>query len=535
MNTTQHCLMAIITLCVSFGHAQLACSQDEDEKKLESTVEAPPLTRSLGSTLGGAYFVDEELVKRHEALKTRLVQIREEIAAGRTTGDAAMSTLAAIEAESQQLRADLEENKVLVAAFQVYSKTTEQTFPLGEERLIIVTGDHVVVRGWEGPGVKCVIQKTIVAKEQPAESEFDAIQVKHELTVAEDKVGLTKEQRDEQERKFLASEDGRKLTQEQLAQRKKLVDEIHQSFDDYKVFQGRQVNSIQLAGLSHQEGNRNLTMRINSPNGGGMVASQWQRHATMTIHVPACRAIALRGCLAGLDVEGVSGDLVLTTHDSKDRNYDGSFTVRGVQGNVNIYQVPVRKLSKVNGDVRLVATDEFVNSGTHHENNTRTYSSYETHTTEIDHVEGDLQATFLRTDLRLSDIKGALDVVNHYGPTQLTLTEADPERTHRLVSESGNINIYGPADVLEKTPMYAHTQCGRLHTNLSREVLNEVNFSSGRPQMGWNGFVTPSKERFDFARFERPFAALENRERTAGLDLISHAGTISILSLEKAE
>ena len=536
MNTKQRCPIAMAALCFCVGFAQAGVPQDDDEKKnLESTVVAPPFTRSMGSTLGGAYFVDEELFKRYEALKTRLVQIREEIALGRTGGDAAMNTLAAIEAESKRLRADLEKKKVLVAAFQVFSKKTEQTFSLGEERLVIITGDHVIVRGWEGPGIKCVVEKVIVAKEQPAASEFDAIQVKHELTVAEDKIGLTRQKRDEQEREFLASEHGRKLTEEQLAERKKFVDELHHSYDDYLAFQGRKVNSIQLVGLRYQEGNRNLTMRINSPEGGGLVSIQWQRHATMTVFVPACKTLAVRGCLAGLDVKAVKGDLVLTTHDSKDRRYDGSFTVRDVKGNVTIDQVPVRELSTVSGNVRFTETDEFVNSGTHHENNTRTHSSYETQTTQIDHIGGDLQATFLRTNLRLSAIKGVLDVVNRYGTTHLTVMNADPERAHRIVSESGKINVDGPANVLEKTPIYAHTQCGRLHTNLSRDILDDVSFSGGRPRKGWHGFVTPSKDRFDFAKFERPAAALENRKRAAGLDLISHAGTVSILSIEETE
>jgi len=522
--------MAMAAFCFFVGFAQLGVAQDDDEKKLESTVVAPPSTRSMGSTLGGAYFVDEELLDRYEALKTQLVQIREEIALGRTSRDVAMMTLAAIEAQSKRLRAELEKKKVLVAAFQVYSKKTEQTFPLGEERLIIVTGDHVIVRGWEGPGIKCVVEKVIVAKEQPEDSEFDAIRVKHELTVAEDKVGLTRQKRDEGEQEFLASEHGRGLTEEQLAERKKLVDEIHHSYDDYLAFQGRKANSIELVGLSSQEGNRNLTMRINSPKGRKLVQGQWQRHATMTVYVPACKALALRGCLVGLDVKAVKGDLVLTTHDSKHCKYDGSFTVRGVQGNVTIDQVPVRELSTVSGNVRFTATWEFANSGTRHEKGTRTTSSYETHTTQIYHIDGDLQAAFLRTNLRLTAINGVLDVVNHYGTTHLTVMNADPERAHRIVSESGKINVDGPAHVLEKTPIYAHTQCGRLHTNLSRDILDDVGFSTGHPRKGWHGFVTPSKRPFDLAKFERPAAALENRKRAAGLDLISHAGTVSILS-----
>jgi len=513
------------------GFAQAGAAQDNDEKKeLESTVVAPPSMRNMESTLGGAYFVDQELLDRYEALKTQLVQIREDIALGTTSRDVAMMTLAAIEAQSKRLRADLEEKKVLVAAFQVYSKKTEQVFPLGEERLVIVTGDHVIVRGWDGPGIKCVIEKVIVAKEQPEDSEFDAIRVKHELTVAEDKVGKTRQKWDEQEQEFLASEHGRGLTEEQLAERKKSVDEIYHCYDDYVALQGRKANSIELVGLSHQEGNRNLTMRINSPQGHKLVQGQWQRHATMTVYVPACKVLALRGCLVGLDVKEVKGDLLLTTHGSKNRKYDGSFTVRDVQGNVTINQVPVRELSMVSGNVRFTATWEFVNSGTGHRRGTRTMSPYETRTTQIYRIDGDLQAAFLRTDLRLAAINGALDVVNHYGTTHLTVINADPERAHRIVSESGEISVDGPARVLEKTPIYAHTQCGRLHTNLSRNILDDVSFSTGRPKRGWHGFVTPYKIHAGFEKFDRPAAALENRTRAAGLDLISHAGTISILS-----
>jgi hypothetical protein len=81
----------------------------------------------------------------------------------------------------------------------------------------------------------------------------------------------------------------------------------------------------------------------------------------MTVYVPPCEALAVRGSLVGLDVQDVVCDLVLTTHDSRDRKYDGSFAVSGVTGNVTINQVPVRTLSQVTGNVRFVATNEFVN------------------------------------------------------------------------------------------------------------------------------------------------------------------------------
>lgn len=296
-------------------------------------------------------------------------------------------------------------NVVLVSySFSVANPTVE--------RFVIITGDNVIIKGWEGPGIRCVTEKIIVAKEQPGDAEFDAIQVKHELGTAEDLIGLTSEQRDKQEEEYVRSEAGRKLSEEQKSRRKNVVDRIHSSYDKYLAFQVRECNIIQLSGLTHDEGNRNLTLRINSPDGSRTLSSQWQRHATMTVYLPACKSVAVRGCLVGLDIQDVECDLVLTADGSRDRDYQGFFEVSGVKGSVKIDQVSVRRLPEVTGNVNISATNEFVNSGTHHENDTRTFATYKTHTTDINHISGDLKAVFLRTELRLNAIGGMIDVIN---------------------------------------------------------------------------------------------------------------------------
>ena len=73
------------------------------------------------------------------------------------------------------------------------------------------------------------------------------------------------------------------------------------------------------------------------------------------------------------------------------------------------------------------------------------------------------------------------------------------------------------------------TSRGRLYTNIARKILDDVSFSTGYPRIGWHGLVTPSKDRFDFGKFERPASALENKKRNAGWDRISRGGKISIL------
>ncbi len=518
------CLMT----CLAWGTVSALPAQDaEDEHK--STVFAPPKTRSMGDALGGAYFVDEALFQQHRNQQSKVEELQTKVDAGNVNPAVAEALDVAI-LELERLKAEMEQRKVLVRAYDVFTRKSEQVFELGDEQLVIITGDDVTVRGWKGPGIKCVLEKKILAKQAPDDAAFDAIHVHHELAHNQSMVGLTRRQRDLDEQRFLASEDGQKLNPEQLANRKKFVDRIHHSFDDYLAFQGKHANTLQLKGLDFREGNRNLTLRINSPDGGAMLSSEWQRHANLTVYVPPCKSLAVRGCQVKLDIQALQCDLVLTTHDSRDRDYEGSFIVRGVKGNVIISQVPVRKLSLVTGNVHFTATNEFVNSGTGHRNRTRSFAPYATHATEIEHVDGDVHATFLRTQLKLSAIKGSLDVTNRFGSTELTWSAVDSDRNHRVVSQSGMIRVQGPDGVLKKTPIYAYTECGRLHTNIDREILDDVSFSTGRPRRGWHGFITPSKDRFDISKFERPQAVLENTARKPGLDVLSHAGEVSIVT-----
>ncbi len=504
---------------------------DEADEALRSEVQAPANTVQVSSTLGGSYFVGKALVERSKTLQAQLVDVRSQIQAGELTSEVALRRLATIELAIKTIRAAIEEQKVLVSAFNLYSQTQEEVFPLGAQQLVIITGDKVKLRGWDGDGIKCVLEKVILAKDRPDDEEFDAMEISHELRVASDLVGQTEEQRAQREREFLASEDGKKLTEKQRAFRKQLQDRISAENEKYIPFQGKKCNLLEMKGLTGPEGNRQLSLNITSPGGGESHSSQWQRHASLTVFVPRCNSIAIRGCLAGLDIAEVQANLLLTTNGSRERDYEGSFEVANIDGNVVVDQAPVRKLVGVNGNVRFQATDEFVNSGTRHENGLRTAYSFRMQATEISSVSGNLTAWFLRTDLSLRDIRGSLDVRNEFGSTNLVYDHTlEKETAHRLISQSGSIRVTGPREILEQAPIYAHTLCGTLRTNLRRKLLDDVSFSTGLPRRNWSGFVTPEEDRFSMAMFERPAKALENRTRPAGLDLISSAGSVTILA-----
>lgn len=535
MNINRKIILTVVTaFCLVFSFNSITGPLNllaDDDDPTKSKVAAPPNMMEVSTTLGGAYFVNKALIQKSKLLQNQLSNVRDQIRAGEISSATAMERLASIETKLQLVRASIEEQKILVSAFNVYTKTVEEIFDLGEEKLVILTGDKVRIRGWQGPGIKCVLEKTIVAKEQPDEEAFAQIQVEHQLDSAESIVGETFEKRELSEREFLASEDGQQMTEAQLASRRALIESINASKTKYKPFQGKRCNILGVKGLTFQEGNKNLSLEIMSEGGGGFHSSKWQRHATLTVYLPVCNWVAVRGCKVGVDILGVESNLLLTGNGSRDRDYEGSFEVGNIKGDVVIDQAPIRKLFKISGNIEFVATDEFVNSGTTHEGGTRTAHSFDTQATEIRDVDGNLSAWFLRTHLSLQGIAGIIDVRNEFGDTELSLDKSfDCETTHRIVSENGTIDVTGSNRLLEKLSIYAHTLCGTLFTNLNRDILDDVSFSTGQPRRNWSGFVTPSQDRFSMSKFERPADALANKQRSAGIDLISKTGSVKVVA-----
>ena len=523
-------------LCLSFyfGASTVAATLNDDDKALKSQVTAPANMSEVSDTLGGSYFADKALVEESEHLQSQLTILKEKIRGGKITSAEALAQLDEIQTAIQMVRTKIEKSKVLVEAFKVFTRKDEQIFPLGESRRVIITGDRIRLRRWEGPGIKCVLEKSIVAKEKPPASEFGKIKMKHELGSAEPIVGISLEERQQTERDYLASEDGQKLTPAARTFRKQLTEQSLAAAAKYSPFHDQECNMLDLNGLSWKEGNKNLSLVIESKGGGKFHRSQWQRHAVLTVYLPTCEWVALRGCECGVDISGLTTNLLLTNDGSRDKDYVGRFEVQDHQGDVNVDQVPIRKLVNIKGDVNFTATDEFVNSGTSYRDNTRTTRSFDTADTEIKDIQGALSCWFLRTNLAIDNVTGKLDVRNEFGDTQLTLNgdasaELDPLLAHRVISESGSIVLTATQGQLSKLKTYAFTNCGVLDTNVSRELLEFKSFSTGQPKRSWHGLVPKLNQRhMGMPDFERPDNAWGDKQRAAGLDLISRSGSIEI-------
>ncbi|HEY2148046.1 MAG TPA: hypothetical protein VGH32_08925 [Pirellulales bacterium] len=497
--------------------------------------EAPPDYAVLAHARGGAFFVPKDLMERHDQLLARVARIKADLAAGKIKADAALSELKEIDPLLDGVRKELQEKKVLVSPVKVQKQTEELLFDFGPERMLIVTADHLRVVGWDGPKVKCVLEKSLFAtSDKPEMEEFKALRLTHGLGPAPELVGKAPEAVSEEEKKFVAEHANQPLSESQLAARRQLVSQIQGSYAPYRAFQGKEVDVVGIEGLSGQQGNRQVTVDIRSKGGGGAMGSDWRRQAMLTVYVPRSNGVLLRGCLVGLDIDGVKGPLYVTDADSLDRDYDGAFRIKNLDGPLTMFNVPLDRLEQVHGDVKIVATVEYANTGTHYENDQRTTIIPPPRECAIDAIEGNFTAWFSRVNLKIGGVSGMIDVKNEVGDTRFAPAAPIADRAHRLVSTSGNIDVRLKRSQLDKLPIMALTNEGTVKTNAKREVLDETNFTTGNAADGsrrdWRGLKTPKKRDAGlmFDQFERPAAVLRDAERSPGLDIITQSGTIDL-------
>jgi hypothetical protein len=493
--------------------------------------EAPPEHAVLAYTRGGAYFVPKDLLEKQDQLLARVGRLKADIAAGHIKGEAALAELKTLEPQLDALRKELQAKKVLVSPVKLQKQTEELLFDLGPERMLIVTADHLRVVGWDGPKVKCVLEKTLLAaSDKPEPDEFKALKLTHRLGQAPELVGRTAEAIAQDEKKFAAEHAAKPLSEAQLAGRRQLVAEIQSSYDPFRAYQGKEVDVVEIEGLT---GGGQIAVEIQSPRGGGDFGIHWRRDAMLTVYVPRCQGLLLRGCLEGLDVEGVTAPLIITDSGSLGRpDYNGAFQIKKLEGSLTLFNVPLDRLEQVHGDVKIMATVEYVNTGSRYEAGQHTTIIPPPRECVIDQVTGNLSAWFSRVNLKLGAVSGTVDVKNEAGDTSFVTAAPLANRAHRLVSVSGQIEVRLKRSALASLPVMALTNNGTITTNTTREELERTNFTTGNPTDGsrrnWRGVKTPRKRDATnlLDDFLRPAAALRGDERDAGLDIISQSGTV---------
>src|SRR5688572_10220113 len=283
---------------------------------------APENHLQLKDTASGTYYVAKPLKEEYDRLLGRLRVLQADIESERTSGAEALRNLKSLQADLVRLRGEIELKNVFVPVAKTHVQTDTTTFDLGAERLLVITADNVRLVGWEGPGVKVELEKTILSTDGKLdEAELKGLKLIHRHGKAPEKVGRTKEENDTEETAFLKTKDGQALTPKNREWRKKFHGEIQAHYAIYHDFQGKEVDTLEIEGLTHDQGNRQMTLEVHSKDGDGSHRSVWRRNARLTVYVPECKAVAIRGGLENLDIENIKTSLVITADDSHDRDY----------------------------------------------------------------------------------------------------------------------------------------------------------------------------------------------------------------------
>jgi hypothetical protein len=503
-----------------------------DDKPPRATATGPEGYELYGKALEGGYFVPKLLVAEYNRLQSVLDQVKRRLDDGSLSGQDAIAKTVELRRSLKSVQEELEKAKKLVAAAKVHRSEETMTFELCPERLLVVTASRVKIVGTDEAKVRVVVEKIFLsADDKPADAELAAIKINHQRGNNTEVVGKTKAEIDLEEQRFLWELD-KPLNDEQLKFRREIVESNRQSYAPYEPFKGKEFDHISLIGVDFKEGNRQMSLELLNADQSGTYSSVWQRHAAMTVYVPKCKALAVRGSRCGLDLRDVKADLVITPDGVSDRDYEAQFKIQGVQGNVRVVDFPINRIEDVKGDVRIEAAQDFANSGTAHENNERFFRYFKMDDCVICKVTGKLDATFGRVNLNLESIGGGIDLRNDHGDTTWRIAKALTDALYRLRSVSGRLQVEADSTALGDLSVILAGNYGSIRTNAPQDQYRDFSFGGGRGNdkpTSWHGFrhAANKAKQEEFADIFDLSGVLNGKTRPKnGVIVINEAGPI---------
>jgi hypothetical protein len=514
-----------LTLVLAAGLAP--ASGDEPKSKKDARPQAPGDYRIFEQDMAGAYFIARPLMEKYNALRTRVAGLRTEIDGARIDPARARAEVAALQEELNALLQTIDHAKLYIPGATVHKRTETVHVPIQPDDLLLVDSENVNVRGWDGPDVQCVLEKTVLDDDTgKVADDFAGIELVARKGSGKEFFGFYLDVRDLP--KFKDNED----MQREL---RRFV---------FPEFLGREFPSITVKGLVHQEGNRQIDVTVRSERGDGFSASQWRRHATLTLLVPRCQRVGIRGGLGRLKVRDLNAGLSVLGQGNRD--YTTVYEVANLGGSLAAGNIPIHRIDGVKGNVSVTATAYAENKGTGHGPDGVTFRAHDPKESVYRNIDGDLRARFCRANLTIGDVGGRVDVENDFGDTVWqTDRELAQKADYRVVSQSGTVTLRLGAKATGGLKVEMFTECGSLRRGPDVEkALNvwfeETNFQTAegdpvrRSWTSWTRRQGPQGDRprhnveESMARFRRVADALYGRPRSPGIDVISRAGTVTV-------
>ena len=316
-----------------------ARAADGQEVKKKDQPRAPADYVIVDEDRVGAYFVARPLKERYDALLKQVAGLKAEIADAKIDAAKARREVARLGDELESLRREIDRTRLYIPGAPVHTTTASEAFPLAADDLLLVDALDLEIRGWDRPEVRCLVEKTVLGAGDKA--------------VADDFAGIVVEHRRAPAKEFFGYYEG-------MDKRKGFEAEWERF--PFKEFLGREVAYITLKGLTAQEGNSYVNLEMKNEKGEGTMSSRPRRNAKLTLFVPRCRRVGVRGALGGFKVRSL--DAPLSVLGEGNRDYATIYEVADLRGPLVADNIPIHRLDGIRGDVSVVATADAENIGT---------------------------------------------------------------------------------------------------------------------------------------------------------------------------
>ena len=215
----------------------------------------PRVTTSSSRTGPGRYFVARPLKEKYEGLVKRVGELKAEIDDARIDEPGARREIERLQAEIDEAIRAIDKAKVYVPGATIRNRAAVQAIPLGPGDLLLVEAEDVEIRGGDGPEVKCVLKKTVLGElgqESGLAPDFDGIELVVRKSSGKEMFGFYKA----------------------AAERPALRHEYERFA--FKPFLDREFTVVSIKGLTYQEGNRQIRLEATNEEGAGQFGSDWR-------------------------------------------------------------------------------------------------------------------------------------------------------------------------------------------------------------------------------------------------------------------
>ncbi len=514
-----------LTIILSAGFAWAA--DDPPATKKDARPQPPGDYRIFEQDMAGAYFIAPQLMNKYNALQKRVAGLRAEIDDARIDPAKARAEIDTYTNDLNDLLVKINHAKLYIPGAKVHKRTETVHVPIKSDDLLLIDCEKVEIRGWDGPDVQCVLEKTVLDDGTgKVADDFAGIELVARKGSGKEFFGFYTDVRDKPQFKDNAD------MQNEL---KRFV---------FPEFLAHEFPYITLKGLNYEEGNRQIEVSVRSEGGDGFTSGQWRRHATLTLLVPKCRRVGIRGALGQLKVRDLNAGLSVLGQGNRD--YQTVYEVTNLGGSLVADRIAINRIDGVKGNVSVMATSYGGNRGTDNGPNGSTFHAYDPKNSVYTNIDGDLRARFCWANLTIGDVTGRVDVENDFGNTDWQPTgELSQKADHRIVTQSGTVTLRFGEKVPGALKVEMFTEIGKLRRGgdvekASKAWFEETNFESAHGdviQRSWTAWTRrpgprggqpPHNWEESTARFQRVADALHGRPRTPGVDVISRAGMITV-------